>query len=363
MKNVVKIACVGDVMCGDSFFSIGTGGGSQLDRCGEEFLSPEITDFLKQHDIVLCNLESILSDIGRDDNSLRSLHMRGRAAYAAYLSRWGINVANLANNHILEHGVEAAVDTARNLRRAGIQVVGAGANDRFESGHGAAVFPGSREIVILGACFHKGRYAFSGGYDKNLLLETIASLTEQRKTVLVSVHWGDDYMDRPSMEQKTIGAALIDAGAVAVIGHHPHVVQGFESSNGRLMAYSLGNFIFNTLQVDTLWSVILSFELEGDTITRWSCTPVVMDECFRPMFAVGDRKQSLEREIARRCELSAAGKDGRNYQERYHNDLKSITAQARKRLKRELSRRIWTYRPAFMVQLLSRPIKRRFGKW
>jgi len=158
----LKIACIGDVMCGDSFYALGHGVASALDRYGESFLSGEIVDILRGHDLVLCNVECVLSDVGRKENSLRRLHMRGCPQAVEYLAQWGITVAHVANNHILEQGVEAAVDTVGQLRSVGIKTVGAGTNGCFQSGIGTvALTLGDQLVTIVGACFHNGKYAFS----------------------------------------------------------------------------------------------------------------------------------------------------------------------------------------------------------
>jgi len=102
----IRIAFVGDVMCGDSFSLLGWGTASCIDKHGTGFLPEKIRQIFKAHDMVFCNVECVLSDVGRDEKSLRSLHMRGRSRTAKYLADWGVTVAHLANNHILEHGLE-----------------------------------------------------------------------------------------------------------------------------------------------------------------------------------------------------------------------------------------------------------------
>ena len=363
MKNSIKLAAIGDIMCGDSFFSIGTGGGSKIDVYGKSFLRADICDFLQQHDIVMCNLESVLSDLERNDNSIRSLHMRGRSKYASYLHDWGINIANVANNHILEHGIDAAVDTVKNLQSAGIKVVGAGGLGAFKAGMQTVTISKSEDIVIIGACFHNGPYSFNGGLEKEPLLQAIRTLSTMGNTVIVTVHWGDDYMVRPSLEQRRIGAELRVAGATAVIGHHPHVIQGIDYEEGHIIAYSLGNFIFNTLQIDTRWSVILSLEIKNKKVLRWDYHVVDIDADYRPLFAKGEKKKLLQQKVIKRCEMIKGCYEDQAYRSQYDAERKVIIANARRRLKRTLLKRVLSYKPKFLIQILSRPIKRRIGLW
>ena len=149
----IKIACVGDIMCGDSFYSIGNGVAASLKKYGNQFLKKEMTQYLRSHHIVLANLECVLSDVGRKNGSLRSLQMRGEPKAAQYLANWGINIANLANNHVLEHSLKCAEDTATNLAYVGIKVIGAGKGDSFQPGiHIAEMTIDNQTFSFLGLC-------------------------------------------------------------------------------------------------------------------------------------------------------------------------------------------------------------------
>jgi len=251
-------------MCGDSFYALGHGVSSSLKRLKGEFLRPEIVDFLRSYDMVFGNVECALSDVGRSDLSLRSIQMRGRPECAGYLAEWGVTVANVANNHILEHGYEAACDTVKQLHKAGIKTIGSGRDGTFQEGiQVAQVEHAGQTISLIGICFRQEKYAFNGGADLAATIETIKTLSDDNRLVIVSAHWGDEFIDRPSIEQKRIAQEFINAGATLIIGHHPHVVQGIENLGGRLVAYSLGNFIFDSFLEDTRWSIILSVEITG----------------------------------------------------------------------------------------------------
>ena len=289
MTTAIKIACVGDIMCGDSFYAVGHGVGSSLEKQKEDFLPAEVADFLRSHDLVLGNIECALSDVGRIDRKLRSIHMRGRPECAQYLAQWGITVASVANNHILEHGREAACDTVKQLRKAGMKIVGSGRDGTFQGGvQVAELVLSGQKIALIGTCFRREKYAFNGGTDLAETIETIQALFKENKLVIVSVHWGDEFIDRPSLEQKRIAQEFINAGATLIIGHHPHVVQGIEILNGRLVAYSLGNFIFDSFLEDTKWSVILTVEISGKDVVGWEYVPITRNGEHRTFFAVGD---------------------------------------------------------------------------
>jgi poly-gamma-glutamate capsule biosynthesis protein CapA/YwtB (metallophosphatase superfamily) len=359
----LKIACVGDTMCGDSFNLLGYGVASNLDRYGSDFLPSEIVNIFSSHDIVLCNVECVLSDIGRKENSLRTLHMRGRPETAKYLAKWGITVAHVANNHILEQGLEAAVDTVQQLEKAGIRTVGAGKDSRFQSGiEPLSMTLGAQSVSIIGACFHNGKYAFKSNLDE--ILQTIKAEAAKRNLVIASVHWGDELIDRPSIWQKQLAQQFANAGASMVIGHHPHVVQGIGSSDNALIAYSLGNFIFDSRSEVTDWSIIISIAITDKKVIKWEAIPILQDKDYRPILARGEKKNELEREIMRRCNiLNQKHLDTEMYKKEYASELKALEAKSRHKLWLDIAKRFVSYRPIYWPQILWRPIQRRLGIW
>jgi gamma-polyglutamate biosynthesis protein CapA len=359
----LKIACVGDTMCGDSFNLLGYGVASSLDKYGSDFLPSEIVNIFSSHDIVLCNMECVLSDIGRKENSLRTLHMRGRPETAKYLAKWGITVAHVANNHILEQGLEAAVDTVQQLEKAGIRTVGAGKDSRFQSGiEPLSMTLGAQSVSIIGACFHNGKYAFKSNLDE--LLQTIKAEAAKRNLVIASVHWGDELIDRPSTWQKQLAQQFANAGASLVIGHHPHVVQGIDSSDNALIAYSLGNFIFDSHSEVTDWSIIISIAITDKKVIKWEAIPILRDNNYRPILAQGERKNELNNEITRRCNiLNQKHLDTERYEKEYASELKDLEAKSRHKLWLDIAKRFTRYRPIYWPQILWRPVQRRLGIW
>lgn len=359
----LRIACVGDLMVGDLFYNLGRGVASGIKARGESFLRPEIVDLLASHDIVMCNLECVLSDVGRKGARMRSLQMRGTPGTAAHLARWGVTVANLANNHILEHGIEAAVDTARQLEQAGIKVVGAGTKGRFEHGEGGVTISRqSQEVTVLGLCLRREKYAYEGGLDLEGTLAAIRSHA-RTTTVIVSVHWGDEWVDRPSVSQVQTAQRFVEAGAALIVGHHPHVMQGVSQADGRLIAYSLGNFIFGSVHPDGRWSAILSVELDAGRVTRWTCHPVVSDEESRPYLPDGRLQAKLQEEIQRRCQLVPDPADLEGYAPVYESHLRSAKQAASKRFRRAMPAQVLRSSPIYWPQVMWRPIRRRLGAW
>ena len=191
----------------------------------------------------------------------------------------GIDIVTLANNHALDFGTDALLDTCHTLDQAGIYRVGAGAN-LDEAKRPVIMEIKGKKIGFLGASrvIPVGSWnATANGpgmlttYDPALLLEEIRKAKEKCDFVTVYVHWGIERDERPQDYQRTMGKQYIDAGADMVIGSHPHVLQGMEYYKGKPIIYSLGNFIFGssiprTALLKADWDgVTLSLELVPGT--------------------------------------------------------------------------------------------------
>lgn len=367
MTESIRLAFVGDIMCGDSYSLAGRGTAAMIDKYGKRFLDQQIVQVLHGHDLVMGNIECVLSDAGRRDNSLRRLHMRGRPQTCELLAEWGLTAASLANNHILEQGRAAAIDTVKHLRKAGIRVVGAGKDHRFGQGfafekvqmHGSALYIGA-------CCMRNERYAFDGGAVPDDIIEQVGRLKriEPEAVVILSVHWGDEYMDYPSLQQRITAKRLTDAGANLIIGHHPHVVQGVQWNNANLTAYSLGNFIFDSYAETTGWSFILSVTIEGRFIRSAEMIPIERQHDFRPALASGKTVERYQAILARRNELCGLELDDPvAYEQAYRQTAQLLLTKRRKALWLALAKRFLEFRPVFWPQLLVRPVQRRLGVW
>lgn len=368
MSKAVKLAFVGDVMCGDSFSLMGRGVASMLERYGVDFLPDETTCLLRRHDLVLGNIECVLSDVGRKEHSLRRLHMRGRPQAARWLAQWGFTVGNVANNHILEQGLSAAADTVVHLKEAGLQVIGCGQSEDFQKGptRFLRMEIQGQVLYLAGICLRQERYAFEGDGTLEGILEEVKQLRSRMPSaiVILSVHWGDELIEVPSLQQRQLADRFEEAGVQMVIGHHPHVVQGVDARREMLVAYSLGNFLFDSFSERTSWSVLLSIEAEGGRICGWKAIPILRGQDFRPIPASEEQKDFYEQEIARRNHLACeAIRDAAEYDSSYRQRVRMLCQESRRNLRRSLMKRFFHFSPVFWPQILLRPIQRRLGVW
>jgi poly-gamma-glutamate synthesis protein (capsule biosynthesis protein) len=204
-------------------------------------------------DLRFANLEGPLSDQGGETvKPGQPLVFTGPPGGAEALARAGFSIVSTANNHAWDYGQPALLSTIALLDGAGVRHVGTGA-DRATSRRAEVVDVGGFRVAFLaytdiwndGLLARHPADAFVARAEEEEVGAAVRALRESgaADAVLVSYHGGNEYVDVPRGRTQTILRAAIDAGATAVLGHHPHVVQGVEWYRGRPILYSLGNLL------------------------------------------------------------------------------------------------------------------------
>lgn len=195
---------------------------------------------------VVGNLECPLTATGRP--ARKRIVFRGAPGYAGWLRRLGFTHLSLANNHTLDQGPAGLHATARVLRGAGLGPLGYAA-DSLAGCHPVLLGPDSSVAVLAYSALRQRLpgEACVCGRDFAALCERVAAYKTlfPARALLVYLHWGTEYTAQPGPEQRRQARQLIDCGADAVLGAHPHVVQPAELYRGRPILYSLGNFLFD----------------------------------------------------------------------------------------------------------------------
>lgn len=168
----------------------------------------------------------------------------------------GIDAVTLANNHALDYGTDALLDTCEILDQADILHTGAGKDldtaklpVLFEkNGQRVALIGATRVIPKADWAATKGHPGMLSSYEVSVepLLAQIAECHASGDKVVVLIHWGIERDEMPQEYQRALARRYIDAGADLVIGSHPHVLQGIEYYKGKPIFYSLGNFVFGS---------------------------------------------------------------------------------------------------------------------
>jgi poly-gamma-glutamate synthesis protein (capsule biosynthesis protein) len=224
-----RLVLLGDIM-------LGRGVAQAYDGDSWEHALQALSPFTAQADLTAANLESPLTS--HPSTAQAGFDLRAPPESVRALSRTGVSLVSLANNHILDGGQPGLVQTLDVLRGAGIGAIG----------------PTGEVIVRQAGGVPLAFLAFddvSRPLDLDEAAGEVRRAREQGWLVVVSIHWGREYLSLPDARQEALARALADAGASVIWGHHPHVVQSVGWLQGgslpypTLVAYSLGNVLFD----------------------------------------------------------------------------------------------------------------------
>ena len=279
MKDI-KLTFAGDLFPGNIIESVGIGIGSQFSNHNGKPWEFQLKEHFSDSDFSFVNLESpLLSDTTKSHNST----FAGSIDFAEFMSNVGITAASIANNHILEHNADGFQSTIKSLEKHNILPVGIYKDGKSDI----------QKVTLQGIEFgivgfnnihdikNNSQYA---NYSKQSVLESIDIMNSQNFDYkIISIHWGDEYVNIPSSKQINHARAFIDKGANIVIGHHPHTIQPYEEYNGGLIFYSLGNFMS-----DMIWSKnvrmggVANIYLNKEKIIKSSLTPIYIQHDYIP---------------------------------------------------------------------------------
>ena len=242
----VTLLFTGDVLLSDYVLSNYNNNGI------DGVLSPELLRELRDADLTVINNEFPFSTRGTQAPD-KQFTFRVDPKYVSVLTDMGVDIATLANNHVLDFGPDALQDTFDTLDHAGIDYMGAG-NDparaealvtREAGGKTFGFLAASRVIPVVSWDIQNSSPGVFTTYDPTRLVAAIKAAKESCDYLTVFVHWGIEREEYPQDYQVSMAKQYIDAGADLVIGSHPHVLQGITYYKDKPICYSLGNFIFN----------------------------------------------------------------------------------------------------------------------
>ena len=203
-------------------------------------------------DFVVANGEGLLLDTPPTAYHASRLNIDASPRWASIYRAAGVDLVGLANNHTWDGGAEGLLENWQHLVDSGVQVYGAGRTPEEAVAPVILRRDGRCQVAVLPATLKSNRPArkgasaayYRGAKGLARLAARVQKLHVEGCLVLVSVHWGREGVHLPPKSVIRAAHTLVDAGAGAVIGHHPHVLQGVEFYRGVPIAYSLGNFVF-----------------------------------------------------------------------------------------------------------------------
>jgi len=264
----IRLAAVGDINLGD-------GVASQIAAHGPRYPWSGVAPALRSADIAFGNLECAITTRGRAEQ--KTYTFRGSPGSLAVARRYaGLDVVNLANNHSGDYGHVGFFDTLANVHKQGMIAVGAGRNlsqalrARVVTRLGLRIgFVGFEEI--LPANFWAGAHRPGVPFASVGNVRRAVRAARRRSDVVVATfHWGIERQSRPTARQVQLANAALGAGADLVIGAHPHVLQQIQRRGHRLVAYSLGNFVFSANSPATASTGVLNLRLSTRGVERSS---------------------------------------------------------------------------------------------
>jgi poly-gamma-glutamate capsule biosynthesis protein CapA/YwtB (metallophosphatase superfamily) len=252
----------------------------------------EVAPILRRADLALANIESPVLHEPDEFGVNSRMTFRAEPADLARIEAAGFDIVSFANNHALNFGVHGVRESLAHVGRTGLRPVGVGL-DQAQADAPAVVEVGGVRVAVLGrTTWLNGRLlprknaAISFVSDQEMQARLAADVRALRDSsaadvVIVFIHWGREGAARAGNHQRWAAQAMIDAGAHLVIGHHPHVVQEIERYGNGLIAYSLGNFLFDNGHIHQRRTVILeaAIEVEGGVarVADVELHPVLME--------------------------------------------------------------------------------------
>lgn len=265
-----------------------------------EAIYGDLLPVLKNADLALVNVESVLIDDTGRPAVKDGPALRGDSRALAALTTVPFHVACLANNHILDQGPTALSHTILSLRNAGILTVGAGIDAREAQAPLHLCIKGNKLTIINCAeaeescCVSES--AGANGFDTQRLIQQIRDERLQGALVLVIFHGGREFIPVPPPYVVNSLRQLADAGATAIVAHHPHAPQGLEMHNGVPIAYSTGNFLFHANIESYYWNVgyLVHLDFAGNELSGMQITPYQMSDSGVNKLEGMRRQQLLE---------------------------------------------------------------------
>jgi poly-gamma-glutamate capsule biosynthesis protein CapA/YwtB (metallophosphatase superfamily) len=241
----VRVAFLGDFLPAGSAEPV-------IANNGYGYLFDGVRTILQSVDAVVLNLEAPISTRGIAVNG-KTYTFRAHPRAAVAMAGEGVRAVWLANNHIMDFGVEGLSDTLGHLDAAGIVHAGAGMNVR-EAAAPAVLSLEGRNISLLSFSntfpdsywARENRPGTFFGAPRPVGRAVARALESDGGPVVASFHWGAELMTQPKEYQVDLARKAIDSGAALVVGHHPHVPQPIGIYEGVPILYSLGNFAFGS---------------------------------------------------------------------------------------------------------------------
>jgi len=210
---------------------------------GYGFFLSHLQDLFASVDHVIINLEGPVTNntsvsLGSAVGSTKNFIFTFDPQILPFLKQWNMSIVNLGNNHIMNFGEDGLKQTYANLE-----------NNQIRSfGDTGSSLPNEKRFAVIN--IHDKNIAFVNfnqfvSHAEEHVFEDMEKAKKEADVIIVYAHWGAEYVSQADTAIQQLAHRFIDAGADVVIGSHPHVTQQKEEYRGKIIYYSLGNFVFD----------------------------------------------------------------------------------------------------------------------
>lgn len=282
VKQTTTLVFGGDICLADNYLTMEhlAENGHTIDTC----IDPVLVEQMQSSDITFMNNEFTISDRGTPMAG-KMYTFRAATANTALYQTLGVDIVSLANNHAFDYGEEAFLDTLDTLADYGIAQIGGG-RDLQEAMQPQYYIVHGRKIAYVAATrAEKNIMTPAAGddspgvlrcYDTALAVRTIETAAANSDFVVACIHWGTEYSYTLETAQTDSAWEYIDAGADLIIGAHAHQLQGIEFYDGKAIFYNLGNFWFNSYEIET---GLVKAEITPDGGVTYTFLPALQKDC------------------------------------------------------------------------------------
>ena len=255
------------LFCGDFVFSGNT----------DFSISTDLQSYFNKQDFRIINFEAPVKDGNSEIDSLIKAgpHVCNSSKGISFLRNIGINATALANNHIMDYGVEALLKTKELLHQQGFKTLGAGNN--FEDVYEPLILENNNEKIAIfnlcqaefGVMKNSGIKAGYAWINHNSINVRIKKYVDEGYYVIIFAHAGVEDEEFILPEWRNRYHEFIDLGVKYVIASHPHIIQGIETYKNSKIVYSLGNFLFDKLKTSEQWCTGLIVSIDTKSVLNF----------------------------------------------------------------------------------------------
>ncbi len=260
-----------------------------MDKHGKDYIFEKMPNMFTGADIVFGNLEGPIKGQGFNKNT--GMVFGFNEDIAPFLKQKGFSLLSIANNHATDQGWDGYETTKVALDQSGLGWCGHPSEPKEDSVYYQTLEDNKKFAFV---CLHDVTYKL----DYDAAVKLVEKVNLEADFVLISIHWGYEYTHQPhDKKQVELARRLIDAGGDFIIGHHPHVVQTFEEYNGKLIFYSLGNFVFDQYwSKETQEELAIGIELSESEASVY-LFPMKSEKSQSRLMSEEERKEWIERFI------------------------------------------------------------------